>query len=58
MNIHLVAVQDFGPYTKGSLITDPAHVASLLAGEAADKVVRFSGPDTAPGPSTLATSEA
>ena len=58
MNIHLVAVQDFGPYTKGTLITDPADVASILAGEAADKVVRFSGPDMAPGPSIPATSEA
>jgi len=51
MNIHLVVVQDFGPYTKGCRITDPNEVAATLAGEAADKVVRLSVPEPIPAPS-------
>ena len=40
MNVHLIVVQAFGQYAKGERVSDPAEIASILAGEHAAKIVR------------------
>lgn len=41
MQFHLVVVRPFGAYAKGDVITDPATVDTILAGENAADVVRI-----------------
>ncbi len=41
MNIHLIVVQAFGPHAKGDRVTDPAEIASILAGEHAGHVIKI-----------------
>ncbi|MCA7118184.1 MAG: hypothetical protein LGL72_01935 [Acidibrevibacterium sp.] len=40
MTTNLVVVRPFGSYAKGALITDAATIASILASENANAVVR------------------
>lgn len=40
MNIHLIVVKPFGGFARGDLVTDEAHVASILRSEQAAHVVR------------------
>jgi hypothetical protein len=46
MTVHLVVVRAFGPYAKGDLVTAPAEVAEILAGEHAGHVVRVRAPSS------------
>lgn len=40
MELVLVVVRPFGPYSSGDTISDPAVIAAVLAGENAANVVR------------------
>lgn len=49
MNVQLVVVRPFGTYAKGDVITDAAQIASVLAGEHAQCVVRVAVSQTTQG---------
>lgn len=40
MNFHLVVVRAFGAYAKGAVVSDPAAMSAILAGEFSHHVVR------------------
>ncbi len=40
MTTHLVVVRPFGGLARGDLVSDPAHISSILASENAAHVVR------------------
>ena len=46
--MHLIVKQPFGGYAKGDVITDARTVATVLAGENADHVLRMTPPVDAP----------
>ena len=49
MNIHLIVVKPFSGLARGDLITDDAHIASILRSEQATHVVRILAPSQKEG---------
>ena len=41
MPYHLVVVRAFGPYSRGDVVSEPAAIDAILAGEHAGNVVRI-----------------
>ncbi len=47
MDTQLVVVRPFGGFARGAVVTDPAKIRAILAGEHALNVVRVLGPSAA-----------